>query len=205
MLAPQLTTAMPESKSPSSTGRLALLRSDSMKERVTVERNPENRTFDEDARPAAYDFGKIPIVDPQQNMGIQAPRPISTQPSGGMLQAKLSVGWVDDPLEHEADRVADQVMTQSGESGSVSYGSPPTVQRKCSACAEEDQEKVLRKESASAPMACPVAPPSVGTFYDPAGTLSMQRLGPISNQGLVWTSAAFAFIAMPMQQNQRMR
>jgi hypothetical protein len=102
-------------------------------------------------------------------MGIQAPRPISTQPSGGMLQAKLSVGRVDDPLEHEADRVADQVMTQSGESGSVSYGSPPTVQRKCSACAEEDQEKVLRKESASAPIACPVAPPSVQNVLRSSG------------------------------------
>ena len=26
------------------------------------------------------------------------------------IQAKLKVGAVDDPLEHEADRVADQVM-----------------------------------------------------------------------------------------------
>ncbi len=46
---------------------------------------------------------------------------------GKRLQTKLSIGASNDPLEHEADRVADQVVTarQGGEAGSP----PPRVQR----------------------------------------------------------------------------
>ena len=52
-----------------------------------------------------------------------APRAASNQ----MLQAKLKLGPVDDPLEREADRVADRV-----------------VQRKCAACAHEEEEQTVR-------------------------------------------------------------
>jgi hypothetical protein len=48
-------------------------------------------------------------------------------------QKKLAVGSVDDPLEHEADAVADKVMRM-----------PETVQRKCAHCDEE--ETVQRKQ-----------------------------------------------------------
>src|SRR5678815_4146517 len=52
---------------------------------------------------------------------------------GTLLQAKLKVGAVDDPLEHEADRAADAVMSDGVASvrGAAS-GSP--VQRACAAC-----------------------------------------------------------------------
>jgi hypothetical protein len=46
------------------------------------------------------------------------------------LQAKLRVGAVDDPLEREADRVAEAVVSGTAQ---------VAVQRKCAAC-EEDQE-----------------------------------------------------------------
>src|SRR5215470_19890097 len=36
---------------------------------------------------------------------------------GGGVQAKPSVGAVDDPLEAEADRIADRVMRRSGSAG----------------------------------------------------------------------------------------
>ena len=49
------------------------------------------------------------------------------------VQKKLAVGSVDDPLEHEADAVADKVMRM-----------PETVQRKCVHCDEE--ETVQRKQ-----------------------------------------------------------
>jgi len=51
-----------------------------------------------------------------------------------VVQTKLSVGKVDDPLEHQADSVADQVMQMA---------EPATVQRKCQHCEEEE---VHRKE-----------------------------------------------------------
>ncbi len=48
------------------------------------------------------------------------------------IQRKLSVGAVDDPLEHEADAMADRVMRM-----------PETsfIQRKCSHCEEEEAQR----------------------------------------------------------------
>jgi hypothetical protein len=39
-----------------------------------------------------------------------APSSPAARPPLGLLQPKLTIGQIDDPLEHEADRVADQVM-----------------------------------------------------------------------------------------------
>ncbi len=55
-----------------------------------------------------------------------------------VVQARLEVGTVNDPLEHEADAMADQVMRMPSSVG---------IQRKCSSCAEED--KAMRKPLAS--------------------------------------------------------
>ena len=54
------------------------------------------------------------------------------------FQARLTVGSANDPLEHEADAVADRVMRMPEQS---------FVQRKCASCEEED--KVQRKSSTS--------------------------------------------------------
>jgi hypothetical protein len=40
-----------------------------------------------------------------------------------ILQAELSVGAVNDPLEHEADRIADQVMRTTGQDDPVASAS----------------------------------------------------------------------------------
>ena len=56
------------------------------------------------------------------------------------IQAKLTVGATDDPLEHEADRVADQVMRMPDAEPTVSTVSEQ-ISRKCEACDKEDQEK----------------------------------------------------------------
>ena len=47
------------------------------------------------------------------------------------VQAKLSVGAVDDPLEYEADAVADKVMRMPNQS---------FIQRKCTSCEEEEDK-----------------------------------------------------------------
>src|SRR6478735_1458889 len=50
------------------------------------------------------------------------------------IQRKLSIGAVNDPLEHEADAMADKVMRMP---------EPNLIQRKCSHC--EEEEKMQRK------------------------------------------------------------
>ena len=54
------------------------------------------------------------------------------------FQAKLKVGAVDDPLEHEADRIADQVMRMPELEGELPQEDPVSIsyypaerQRRC--------------------------------------------------------------------------
>jgi hypothetical protein len=53
------------------------------------------------------------------------------------LQLKSRIGAANDPLEHEADRVADAVMS-GGAAGPVSPTGPDAAQRSCAECAAED-------------------------------------------------------------------
>jgi Domain of unknown function (DUF4157) len=54
----------------------------------------------------ARDVSKIPVFPPDR-----ASRPQTSSP---LIQPKLAIGEVNDPLEHEADRVANRVMSMSG-------------------------------------------------------------------------------------------
>jgi Domain of unknown function (DUF4157) len=65
------------------------------------------------------------------------------------VQAKLTVGPVDDPLEREADRVADAVV--SGQAA------PGAIQRKCAEC-EEDEQRAMRKAAGPVPLAVAALP-----------------------------------------------
>jgi uncharacterized protein DUF4157/D-alanyl-D-alanine carboxypeptidase-like protein len=60
-----------------------------------------------------------------------------------VLQPKLRVGAVDDPLEREADRVTEAVVSGSA--------APATVQRKCAACEEEEKEETVHRSPAELP------------------------------------------------------
>ena len=63
------------------------------------------------------------------------------------FQPKLTVGAPDDPLEKEADDMADKVMRMPMP-GLISFSSGKNiVNRKCAAC--EEEEKIHRKESSS--------------------------------------------------------
>jgi hypothetical protein len=63
------------------------------------------------------------------------------------IQLKLAVSAPDDPYEREADAVADRVMRMA-EPGSI--GAVPTaLQRKCSACEEEQNETIQAKRGIS--------------------------------------------------------
>ncbi len=62
---------------------------------------------------------------------LQAPLP-------RMMQAKLAIGQMNDPLEHEADHVADAVMSMPDPSLPITIAAP-RISRKCDACEEESQ------------------------------------------------------------------
>lgn len=79
------------------------------------------------------------------------------------VQPKLSVGAVDDPLEREADAVADRVMRMPDRPGvlpTLSNAPAGFARRKCAACAEED-EKLQRKENGPGAESPATAPPAV--------------------------------------------
>jgi len=67
--------------------------------------------------------------------------------NAGLIKAKLSISQPDDPEEREADRVAEQVVSQTPDQ---------KIQRKCAACSAggttcpkcEEEEKIQRKENA---------------------------------------------------------
>src|SRR5262249_15348878 len=57
----------------------------------------------------------------------QSSYPLAPPPLPGGIQAKLAIGPVDDPLEHEADRVADLVMRMPHPALSISAAPPPAA------------------------------------------------------------------------------
>jgi hypothetical protein len=106
----------------------------------------------------SWDFSKIPLFPPDRVPPDRVPpgragrpqslSPLASTPLPGAIQAKLVVGPVNDPLEHEADRVANQVMRTPDVAlvaRTSPSPSPPQISRKCAACEEEEKEKVQRK------------------------------------------------------------
>ncbi len=73
------------------------------------------------------------------------------------MQAKLAVSEPHDPLEQEADRVADEVMRMPepavGPADAISPRRPPSIQRLCSECEEELQREALAEEEEAPPIA----------------------------------------------------
>jgi hypothetical protein len=55
------------------------------------------------------------------------------------IQAKLKVGAVNDPLEREADQVADRIMPDPASTSFTTNGE--VVQRKCQSCSDEQEAK----------------------------------------------------------------
>lgn len=93
----------------------------------------------------SWDFGKARVFSPDPAIG---PRPEPRLIAAGGLQAKLMVGQANDPLEHEADRMADRVMSMAAAALPLRRGSPQ-ISRKCAA--SEIEEKTLRGNPSAAP------------------------------------------------------
>ena len=97
---------------------------------------------------------KTPPLSPRQRRTAQWQRAFGNRATLRMLslpspavQAKLTIDQPGDAYEQKADRVADQVMRMSDAHTALSHA-PLWISLKCSACEEEDKQK-LQMESAS--------------------------------------------------------
>src|SRR6185312_431243 len=88
--------------------------------------------------------------------GSKAPVPAAP---AGPPQYKLAVGSTTDPLEAEADRVADDVMRMPDPAVTNPAGAS-VVQRKCAAC-EDEEHAIHKKGDAAAPSSGTEAPAAV--------------------------------------------
>lgn len=79
-----------------------------------------------------------PVIAVQNEPSQEAAAAQSVHTKNSIIQCKYSIGSVDDPLETEADAVADQVVRMPENA---------VIQRKCAEC--EEEEKVQRKPLAS--------------------------------------------------------
>jgi hypothetical protein len=89
------------------------------------------------------------------------------------FQPKLTVNTPVDAHEQEADHVADQVMRMRSDEEPIAQRMPLTpvcsIQRKCSKCEENEQEKLYRKESGSWDPGGKAAPSVVGNVLSSDG------------------------------------
>ncbi len=94
---------------------------------------------------AAWDFGGIPLFSPN------GPRQVHPRSRPAGQQNNLVIGSSSDPLEHEADRVADQVMGMPTPALVATSAGPAQISRKCALCeaADEEKKKVQRKSTPS--------------------------------------------------------
>jgi hypothetical protein len=129
---------------------------------------PENRP--------SWDFSKIPLFPAD---GESRPQPSSLPPArplAGSIKAKLAVARADDPLEYEADRVADQVMRMPDPKFAIFPAL--LIERKYAAYRQgsaHHEEMIQRKPSAAVRLPDRQAPPIVhdvlrssGNPLDPA-------------------------------------
>ena len=81
---------------------------------------------------------------------------------GRVLQTKLAVSEPGDAYERQADAVAEMVMRMPGREAPAIAGDRPDIQRKCSACEEEDETLRFKRS----PGSVPEVTPSVGANID---------------------------------------
>jgi uncharacterized protein DUF4157 len=77
-------------------------------------------------------------------IALQHVVPVAAAPARRLpIQMKTKIGPVDDPLEREADRMADAVL--AGAAAPLLNEAPPVPQRKCAECNAEEPETIHRR------------------------------------------------------------
>jgi hypothetical protein len=128
--------------------------------RTEQEVAPENATDRKASRGLSWDFGKISVFPPERASQSQPSLHITAAPLPGAIQAKLTVGATNDPLETEADHVADRVMRMPDSALSVPRRDNSGVIRRkcacedsghpCASCSAEKKDKLMRSASGTA-------------------------------------------------------
>ena len=129
--------------------------------------NPPSSQGSEHAKPAApgAQFAK-PFANESERVetAFAPPGGAAAQWTFGdipLLQRKLSVGSVDDPLEHEADTVAERVMRMAAPP-IEGRSAADVAMRKCAECKDEEDEHEIARKAFSADRSTPAeVPPSV--------------------------------------------
>lgn len=85
---------------------------------------------------SSWSFARTPIFPHGQAERQQQRLPLTALPFRGASQPKLEIGAVNDPLEAEADRVAEQVMRTPAPERSATPSEGNVVRRRCIACGE---------------------------------------------------------------------
>jgi hypothetical protein len=89
------------------------------------------------AHDLASDFSKIPRFSSDRSHASQTSAPLTAFPTPGIMQRKLTVGEVNDPLEREADRVADEMMRMPNTGDRTNAARAPSSGQ-CVACEREE-------------------------------------------------------------------
>jgi hypothetical protein len=106
------------------------------------EADPERIASRQGVQGASWDFTKVSVFAPDL--------PSRSEPPTPLLQRKVAIGPVNDPLEHEADRVADQVLRMPA-GQTVALTAAPQVSRKCAQCEEGHEVQLKRAAPARGP------------------------------------------------------
>ena len=99
---------------------------------------PDNTMGQKRSAGTAWDFSTIPLYPPDQPIRSRGSFPSITQ-------RKLAAGQAKDPVEHEADRIADQVMRMKGPPLSLAANSSHVSPKL--AIGEEENAKPLRRRN----------------------------------------------------------
>ena len=113
----------------------------------------------DETRPSPHAGAEAPggLAQFQRTHGNQAVLRTLVRPAPA-IQPKLTVNQPGDVYEQEADRVADQVMRMPAvavQRKCAACAQEDNLQRKCAACAEEDRRELHRKETGASPRTAP--------------------------------------------------
>jgi len=122
---------------------------------------PQRSTLGGAPRSHSWDFSEIPVSPSERGASQSQPAlHVTAAPLPGTLQPKLRVGAINDPLEAEADHVADQVMRMPDAARSIPMRADPgAIRRKCAcedsgqpcaSCAAEKKDTLMRSASQAA-------------------------------------------------------
>jgi hypothetical protein len=104
------------------------------------------------ARLPAWSIGSIALTPMERTVPVRTDGPATASAGAALVsgpRSRLAIGAANDPLEAEADAIADRVIARAGGPARATPGDVK-VQRKCSEC---EEDKVRRKATGEAPRA----------------------------------------------------